>query len=272
MGCRKCREDRRGNEATGGGRAGELGRSGEHGRLRGWSWGRRGSWRAARGARGRLLAASLGRCMVRPRRMGKRRSCGQHTTGTSSPWRCCWTAAPTRRPRATSAHRLRHRHVAPSVLFEVAMWPSAVPGVFGLLLGRRGRERAPWSGVSGVGAGRERVSVDCMAVADVVVCCRGWCACWALQSGYTALMIAAKNGKAKVMASLLDRGADPEAKSNVSSSAAPPACRPVGVVRSRYVAICSAGRVRPAARAAGPGARTLERRVGGGCGAGESFG
>ena len=74
VGCRGGREHGRGDEAAGGGRPGELGRSGEHRRLHGWSWGHRGSWRVGGGARGRLVPASLGRCMVRPRSLGKRRS------------------------------------------------------------------------------------------------------------------------------------------------------------------------------------------------------
>ena len=94
------------------------------------------------------------------------------------PWRCCWTAAPTWRPRTRSAHRPRHRRVAPSAWFEVAMRPAAALSVVGPLLGRRGRERAPGSGVSGAGVGRERASVDCEAVADDGACWRGWHACW----------------------------------------------------------------------------------------------
>ncbi len=187
-------------------------------------------------------------------------------------WLPCWTAAPTRRPRATSAHRLRHRHVAPSALFEVAMWPSAVPGVFGLRLGGRGGERARGGGVWGVGAGREGVSVDCVAMADVVVCCRGLYACLALQDGRTALMRAAWRGHVEAVALLLDRGADLEAKSKVSPSAAPPACGPVGVVRGGDAASCGAGRGQRAGRAAGPGARTVKRRVGAGCWAGKGLG
>ena len=84
---------------------------------------------------------------------------------------------------------------------------------------------------------------------------------WALQYGYTALIVSAWSGHVEAMALLLDRGADLEATTNVSSSAAPPACRPAGVVRGRDAGSCSAGRGRPAARAAGPGARTGERRV-----------
>ena len=163
--------------------------------------------------------------------------------------------------------------VATSASFGVAIRPAAVPGVVGLLLGRQGRERAPGSGVSGAGAGRERASLDCETVADDGVCCGGWHACWALQGGYTALLLAARSGQAEAMALVLERGAELEAKSNVSPLAAPPAYRPIGVVRGCDAAICSAGCDRPpAARAAGPRARTGQRRVGGGCGAGEGFG
>ncbi|MCP4139976.1 MAG: ankyrin repeat domain-containing protein [Chloroflexi bacterium] len=90
---------------------------------------------------------------------------------------------------------------------------------------------------------------------------------WTPQDGNTALIWAARNGQVEAVALLLDRGADLEAKNKVSSSAAPPACRPAGVVRGRDAGSCSAERGRPAARAAGPGARTGERRVGCGCGA-----
>ena len=107
---------------------------------------------------------------------------------------------------------------------------AAVPGVAGPLLGRWGRERAPGSGVSGAGVGRGRVSADCDAVVDVVVCCRGWYACWTLQDGDTALLCAARSGKVEAVALLLDRGADLEAKNDVSFLVVPPACRRAGVV------------------------------------------
>ena len=95
---------------------------------------------------------------------------------------------------------------------------------------------------------------------------------WALQYGYTALIVSAWSGHVEAMALLLDRGANLEAKDTVSTSGASPACQPVGVVRGRDAAICSARRGRPAARAAGPGARTGERRVRCGCAAGEGCG
>ena len=95
---------------------------------------------------------------------------------------------------------------------------AAVPGVAGPLLGRWGRERAPGSGVSGAGVGRGRVSADCDAVVDVVVCCRGWHACWTLQDDDTAVLLAAFRGKVEAMALVLDRGADLEAKTKVSFS------------------------------------------------------
>ena len=53
---------------------------------------------------------------------------------------------------------------------------------------------------------------------------------WALQDGYTALMVAARSGRVEVMTVLLDRSADLEAKDKVSPSTAPLACRLVGVV------------------------------------------
>ena len=193
-------------------------------------------------------------------------------TAKRRPWRWCWNAALKWRPRATSAHWLRHRHVAPLAWFEVAMRPSAVPGVIGLLLlGRRGRERALGSGVSGAGAGRARASVDIETVADAGVCGCGWYACWALQDGDTALFWAALHGKVEAVALLLDRGADLEAKSIVSKSPVPRAC-PAAVVRGRDGASCSAGHGGHDARAAGPSARTGQRRVRGGCGAGDGFG
>ncbi len=205
-------------------------------------------------------------------RMAGQRSCGRPGTAKWRPWRCCWTVAPIWMPRTRSARRLRHRHVAQPAWFEVAQRPTAVPGVVGLLLGRRSRERAPRSGVSGARVGRERVWVDCQAVADVAVCWRGWYACCALQDGTTALMMAAQNGKGGVMASLLERGADLEARDNVSSSAAPLPSRPAGVVRGRDAAISSAGSGRPAVRATGSGARTGEWRVRGLCRAGNGLG
>ena len=63
---------------------------------------------------------------------------------------------------------------------------------------------------------------------------------WTLQNGYTALLWAAYSGKVEAMALLLDRGADLEAKDNVSASGAPSTCQPVGVVRGRVAASCSA--------------------------------
>ncbi len=151
--------------------------------------------------------------------------------------------------------------VATSASFGVAMRPPAVPVVVSLLVGRRGPERALGSGVSGAGAGRERASVAIEAVAHAGVCCGGWYACWALQDGCTALFWAARNGKVKVMASLLDCGADLEARDNVSPSAAPPACRPVGDVRGCDAASCSAERGRHAARAAGRVSRACAVRA-----------
>ena len=62
----------------------------------------------------------------------------------------------------------------------------------------------------------------------------------ALQDGDTALIVAARDGEAEAVALLLDRGADLEAKDNVSASGAPSACQPVGVVRGRIAAGCSA--------------------------------
>ena len=53
---------------------------------------------------------------------------------------------------------------------------------------------------------------------------------WALQFGDSAFMWAAQRGNVEAMALLLDRGADLETKGSVSPSAAPPACRPAGVV------------------------------------------
>ena len=100
------------------------------------------------------------------------------------------------------------------------MRPAAVPGVASMVLGLRGRERAPGSGVSGAGAGREVVSVGCEAVADDGVCWHCLYACWALQNGNTALILAAFSGRVEAMALLLDRGADLEARSTVSRSAA----------------------------------------------------
>ena len=94
---------------------------------------------------------------------------------------------------------------------------------------------------------------------------------WALQDGRTALLWAALHGRVEAVALLLDRGANLEAKDSVSPSAAPAACRCIGVVSGRDAASCSAERGRPAARAAGPGARTGERRVGCGCGVGEGL-
>ncbi len=63
---------------------------------------------------------------------------------------------------------------------------------------------------------------------------------WALQYGDTALIMSSHNGHVEAMALLLDRGADLEAKDNVSASGAPSACQPVGVVRGRIAAGCSA--------------------------------
>ena len=59
---------------------------------------------------------------------------------------------------------------------------------------------------------------------------------WALQYGYTALIVSAWSGHVEAMALLLDRGADLEAKNKVRPSAAPPASRPVCVVWSRDAA------------------------------------
>ena len=59
---------------------------------------------------------------------------------------------------------------------------------------------------------------------------------WALQYGYTALIVSAWSGHVEAMALLLDRGADLEAKEKVSPSTAPPACRPAGVVQGRDAA------------------------------------
>ena len=42
---------------------------------------------------------------------------------------------------------------------------------------------------------------------------------WALQDGWTALIVAAQNGHLEAMELLLDRGADLEAKSEVSAAA-----------------------------------------------------
>ena len=195
--------------------------------------------------------------------MASQPSCVLPTVAMWGPWRCCWTAAPTWRPRTRSAHRPRHRHVAPLASSEVAMRPAAALSAAGPLLGRRGRGVAcrvrvwgvrglrllvrPWSRMGRAGVGGMRV--------------------WTLQNGDTALMVAARNGKVEAVALLLDRGADLEAKDNVSPSAAPLACRPAGVVRGRDAGSCSAERGRSSARAAGPGACTGERRVGCGCGA-----
>ena len=120
------------------------------------------------------------------------------------------------------------------------MRPFAVPGVAGLLLGRRGRERAQRSGVVGAGAGRERASVDCSAMVVAAECWCGWYARLALQYCDTALITAAYKGEMEAMALLLDRGADLEARDNVSASGAPSTCQPVGVVRGRVAASCSA--------------------------------
>ena len=106
--------------------------------------------------------------------------------------------------------------------------------------------------------------MGCVVVAGTCV--------WALQAGETALFWAARTGKVKGMALLLDRGADLEAKNKVSPSAAPPACRLASVLLGGNAASSSGRRGRPAARAAGPGARTGERRARGGCGAAEGIG
>ena len=90
-----------------------------------------------------VAGVRAGRC-----RVARPPSSGLPGTDKWRPRRCCWTAAPTWWPRAKSAHWLRLRHVALPASSEVAMRPAAVPGVVGLLLGRRVRERAPGSGAS----------------------------------------------------------------------------------------------------------------------------
>ncbi len=111
---------------------------------------------------------------------------------------------------------------------------------------------------AGAGAGREVVAVDCEAEADVGAGWRGWYSCWALQDGGNrALVMAIFSGNAEAIEMLLDRGADLEAKNNVRSSAAPPARRPVGVVRSHDAASCSAGLLGRRAGGRSPGSRVL---------------
>ncbi len=95
-----------------------------------------------------------------PRRLGKRRSSGQQKTGALNRCECCWTAAPTWRPRTRSAHRLRHSHVAPPACFEVAMRPAAVPG--------RGQSGARAAG-PGARTGERRVGGGCVGRMGVCV-------------------------------------------------------------------------------------------------------
>ena len=144
------------------------------------------------------------------------------------------------------------------------MRPAAVQRMVGVPLGRRGgsahQEAACrvllWGG-RGLGLiVRPWLTLWCVGVAGMRV--------WALQDGESALLWAVWSGKVEAVALLLDRGADLEAKDNVSQSTAPPACCLAGVVRGRDTASCCAGLGRPATRAARPGARTGERRVGGG--------
>ena len=95
------------------------------------------------------------------------------------------------------------------------MRPSPAPGVVDLRFGRRGRERAPGSGVFGACVGRAMVWVDCEAVVDDGV---HWNGCCVVQNGWTALIWAARNCHVEAVALLLDRGADPEVRDNVGGS------------------------------------------------------
>ena len=151
------------------------------------------------------------------------------------------------------------------------MRPAALRAVVGLLLGRRGRERAPGSGVSCVGLGRERASADCVAVANVGVC---WVS--GARAGRCRMATQPSSGlpgMAKWMSWRCCWTAALTWRSRARSAplAAPPACRPVGVVRGRDAAGCSARSGWSAARAVGPEARTLKRRFWGGCVAGDGF-
>ena len=59
------------------------------------------------------------------------------------------------------------------------------------------------------------VWVDCEAVVDDGV---HWNGCCVVQNGWTALIWAARNCHVEAVALLLDRGADPEVRDNVSGS------------------------------------------------------
>ena len=98
------------------------------------------------------------------------------------------------------------------------MRPAAVPGVVGLLLGRRGQKRAPWSGGSGAGAGECGLRLIARLLPTMGRVVAAGVHAWALQLGYTAFMLAAQNGHLESMQVLLDRGADPEIRDNVSHS------------------------------------------------------
>ena len=169
------------------------------------------------------------RCSV-CRRVGGQPSSRRLGTAMWTPWRCCWTAAPTWRPRPWSAPWVALRSCYPGC------GDRGVGGV-GSASGRA------WLAAPGLEGGGSRAGGGVSGACVVWLRCNGGevgvvgilgdefvgvvtMRCSVPQNGATALIAAARSGHVDAMAMLLDRGADLEAKERVSPMGRTPQLQP----------------------------------------------
>ena len=130
-----------------------------------------------------------------------------HQEATRTRWSCCWTEAPTWRPR--SAYELEQCHAARRTVAGVTGGPSTA-----MASRRQGAVLMPHASVGGLAGGAVWKAVT-------VRRCTVWFKHAFAQYGTPALAWAARRGRKDTVELLLDRGADLEAKNGVRAAFVP---------------------------------------------------
>lgn len=181
-----------------------------------------------------------------PRRTGTRRSMRRRLPGTWMPCACCWTTAPTSRPRSRSALALQMLFffLRAASFFALLVVASSGPTLdaWQLWLGRgdhagdniarRGRGFEAASATGCERSGSQQLCLGSRLPTDYVLGrppprpASAKPRMSTSQGGYTALVVAAGAGAVGVMNLLLDRGAQVDTKIDVSRGGAIPRALP----------------------------------------------